>query len=82
MNSSPENYILLSANSNPALSKEISDIMGQPLADVDVSRFSDGEISVNIGESVRGKDCFLIQSSCPPVNDNLMEFYSDRKSVV
>ena len=73
MNSSPENYILLSANSNPALSKEISDIMGQPLADVDVSRFSDGEISVNIGESVRGKDCFLIQSSCPPVNDNLME---------
>lgn len=73
MNSSPENYTLLSANSNPALSKEISDIMGQPLADVDVSRFSDGEISVNIGESVRGKDCFLIQSSCPPVNDNLME---------
>ncbi len=73
MNNSPENYMLLSANSNPTLAQEISDIMGQPLADVNVARFSDGEISVNIGDSVRGKDCFLIQSTCPPVNDNLME---------
>lgn len=44
-----------------------------PLSDAGVKRFSDGEISVQIDESVRGKDVFIIQSTCVPTNDNLME---------
>lgn len=64
---------LFSCNSNPALAKEIADNLGVELGDCKVSKFSDGEISVSIGESVRGKDVFIIQSTNDPVNDNLME---------
>ena len=67
------NYKILAANSHPELAEEISSIIGKPLGDVKVSKFSDGEISVSVGESVRGSDCFIIQSTCDPVNDNLME---------
>ena len=51
----------------------ISDVIGTPLGKAKVSTFSDGEISVNIEESVRGKDVFVVQPTSPPVNDNLME---------
>ncbi len=67
------NYKIFAANSHPELAEEISSIIGKPLGDAKVSKFSDGEISVSLGESVRGCDCFIIQSTCDPVNDNLME---------
>ena len=64
---------IFAANSNPALAKSIANIVGVPLGNAKVGRFSDGEIYVNIGETVRGADVFVIQSTCEPVNDNLME---------
>ena len=64
---------LFAGNSNPTLAKRIADAMGLELGDVTVKQFADGEVSVNFGESVRGCDVFLIQSTCCPVNDNFME---------
>jgi len=64
---------LFTGNSNPALAKEISRNLELPLGNALVTTFSDGEISVNIYESVRGMDVFVIQSCCKPVNNNLME---------
>ena len=64
---------LFAGNSNPALAKRIADAMGVELGAVTCKKFADGEISVNFGESVRGCDVFLIQSTCCPVNDNFME---------
>ena len=54
--------------------KEICEYLGQPLGLTKVRRFSDGEVFVELGENVRGRDVFVIQSTCHPVNDNLMEF--------
>ncbi len=67
------NLKLFACNSHPALAEEIASLMGVELGKSTVSKFSDGEISVSIWESVRGKDVFIIQSTCAPVNDNLME---------
>lgn len=67
------NYKVFAGNSHMELAQEIADIMGKPLGKATVSKFSDGEISVNISESVRGSDIFIVQSTCSPVNDNLME---------
>ena len=64
---------VFSANSNPSLAKAIANIVGVPLGNAKVGRFSDGEVYVNIGETVRGSDVFIVQSTCEPVNDNLME---------
>ncbi|MBE7043792.1 MAG: ribose-phosphate diphosphokinase [Ruminococcaceae bacterium] len=64
---------IFSANSNPSLAKSVANIVGVPLGTAKVGRFSDGEIYVNIGETVRGSDVFIVQSTCEPVNDNLME---------
>ncbi len=64
---------IFAGNSTPKLAEEIAELMGKPLAKSKVATFSDGEISVNIQESVRGVDVFIIQSTCTPVNDNLME---------
>ncbi len=66
-------YKIFACNSNPALAQKIADIMGKPLGKAVVTKFSDGEISVNILESVRGQDIYVIQSTNNPVNDNLME---------
>ncbi|MBQ9912395.1 MAG: ribose-phosphate pyrophosphokinase [Firmicutes bacterium] len=66
-------FKIFAGNGNPELAKEICDCLGVPLGDADVKKFSDGEIAVNIHESVRGKDCYIVQSTCDPVNDNLME---------
>ena len=68
-----ENFKLLSGSANVALSKSIADQLGVPLCQAEVRRFSDGEIFVEIQESVRGADTFIIQSTCHPVNDSLME---------
>jgi len=64
---------LFAGNANPVLAREISDFLGVPLGAAVVGRFSDGEIMVRINENIRGRDVFVIQSTCPPVNDNLME---------
>ena len=64
---------LFSCNANPALSAQISQELGIPLGESEVSRFCDGEISLRIDETVRGRDVFVIQPTCPPVNENLME---------
>ncbi len=64
---------IFTANSNPKLAKSIADCMGLELGKAEVNTFSDGEIAVSLNESVRGSDCFVIQSTCDPVNDNLME---------
>ena len=64
---------LFTCNSHPELAQEIAEHMGVELGKATVTKFSDGEISVSIWESVRGKDCFIIQSTSEPVNDNLME---------
>lgn len=73
MNTSGNKIKIFSGNSNPELAKKIAQQMGVELGDVVVTRFSDGEISVNINESVRGVDAFIIQSTCSPVNRHLME---------
>jgi len=65
--------ILISGTATPELAKKISDFLGKTLVPTKIKRFSDGETMVEIDENVRGKDVFLIQSTCPPVNDNLME---------
>lgn len=64
---------IFTANSNPELAKGIAAELGCELAKSEVSRFSDGEIAVSIKESVRGTDCFIVQSTCTPINENLME---------
>jgi len=64
---------ILSGNANPTLAKEICQAMKVPLSNSFVGRFSEGEIRVKINENVRGKDTFVIQPTCPPTNDNLME---------
>ena len=64
---------LFSGNANRPLAEEIAQHLRIRLGDVDVSRFSDGEVYVQINENVRGEDVFVIQPTCPPVNDTLME---------
>ncbi len=73
MNASCKGLKLISGNSNPELAREISEILGCPITKTEIGTFSDGEITVKINESIRGKDVFVIQSTCAPVNDNLME---------
>jgi len=69
----PEGIKLFTGNSNRKLAEEIAEYIGVPVGEATVSTFSDGEIMVQINENVRGADVFLIQSTCYPVNDNLME---------
>jgi ribose-phosphate pyrophosphokinase len=64
---------LLTGNANPSLAKGIADHLGLSLGNAKVSRFSDGECQVEIGDNVRGRDVFIIQPTCAPANDNLME---------
>jgi ribose-phosphate pyrophosphokinase len=65
--------MLFSGNATPELSKKVSDYLSVPLGNASVGRFSDGEIAVEIVENVRGQDVFVLQSTCAPTNDNLME---------
>ncbi len=67
------NYMLFSGTANPELAEEIAKYLEMPLSVAKISRFSDGEISVQIAESVRGKDIFIIQPTSAPANANLME---------
>ena len=64
---------VFAGNSNPELAQRIAAELGLVLGEVEVGRFSDGEVAVKINENVRGADVFLLQSTCQPSNDNLME---------
>ncbi len=65
--------MLFSGNATPDLAARISNYLNVPLGNIATNRFSDGECSVEVLENVRGKDVFIIQSTCAPTNDNLME---------
>ncbi len=66
-------FKVFAGNSNPALAYKVCEYLKKPLGKAEVGRFSDGEIQVEIGENVRSVDTFIIQSTCPPANDHLME---------
>ena len=65
--------MVFTGNANPELAKKIVDNLGMSLGDVSVSQFSDGEINVELLTNVRGRDVFVVQPTCAPTNDNLME---------
>jgi ribose-phosphate pyrophosphokinase len=65
--------MVFTGNANPALAERVAERLDLDLGQATVSRFSDGEVSVEIQENVRGKDVFIVQSTCAPTNDNLME---------
>jgi len=69
---SVDNIALISGTANPALSESISEYLDHGLCDVDITRFSDGEIQVEINENIRGRDVFIIQPTSPP-GDNILE---------
>ncbi|MDP4093799.1 MAG: ribose-phosphate diphosphokinase [Bacillota bacterium] len=73
MNLHGKDIKIFAGNSNRALADEIAEKIGLPVGVATVRKFSDGEAEINIGEVVRGSDVFIIQSTCPPVNDNLVE---------
>ena len=64
---------VFSGNAHPKLAHDIARYLHMPLARAQVGRFSDGEINVEILENIRGKECFLVQPTCPPTSENLME---------
>jgi len=66
-------FSLFTGNGNPALANEVATYLGVPLSRAEVSRFADGEVNIQILDNVRGKDVYLIQSTCPPVDDNYLE---------
>ncbi len=68
-----QSITLFTGNANPALAHDIARHLMLPMGRASVSRFSDGEVNIELMENVRGRDVFLLQSTCPPVNENLME---------
>ena len=68
-----DEVIIFSGSSNPTLAEEVCRYLGTKLASAEIGRFSDGEIAVEITENVRGGDVFVLQSTCPPTNDHVME---------
>ncbi len=65
--------VVFAGRANPVLAHDIARHLMQPLGRVNVTRFSDGEVQVELMENVRGRDVFIVQSTCPPTNDSLME---------
>src|SRR5438128_10382891 len=68
-----ESLMVFTGNANPLLAHAVVRRLNIPLGHATVGKFSDGEIMVELLENVRGKDCFVLQSTCAPVNDSLME---------
>jgi ribose-phosphate pyrophosphokinase len=66
-------FAIFSGNANPELAQSLCQHLGQPLGSAKVERFADGEVYVEINQNVRGVNCFVVQPTCTPVNDNLME---------
>src|SRR3972149_10626272 len=62
-----------SCRAHPALARDIADYLGLDLGKLDINNFPDGEVSAKIEEDVRGRDVFVVQPTCPPVNENLVE---------
>lgn len=73
MNFHGKDIKIFAGSSNLTVAKGIADGLGLPLGKSDCCTFSDGEIAISLNESVRGSECFIVQSTCDPVNDNLME---------
>ncbi len=73
MNFHGKDIKIFAGNSNADVAQGIAGCLGLQLGKSDCTHFSDGEIAVSLHESVRGSDCFIVQSTCTPVNDNLME---------
>ena len=69
----PDNLMVFTGNANPKLAQAVAHQINIPLGKAQVSRFSDGEVTVELFENVRGKDVFILQPTCAPTNDNLME---------
>ncbi len=67
------NLIVFNGNATPELAQKVANHLHVPLGDAEVAKFSDGEISIEINENVRGSDVFIIQSTCAPTNDSVME---------
>ncbi|WP_205618938.1 ribose-phosphate pyrophosphokinase [Spongiibacter marinus] len=67
------NMMVFTGNANPDLARKVAEHLRLPLGDATVSKFSDGEVFVEVNENVRGADVFLLQPTCAPTNDNLME---------
>ena len=65
--------MVFAGNANPELAHKIAESLDSRMGNATVGQFSDGEIAVEINENVRGKDVFILQSTCAPTNDNLME---------
>ncbi len=65
--------MVFTGNANPELAAKVVEKLGIPLGDITVDKFSDGEIMVELNENVRGRDVFVLQSTCAPTNDNIME---------
>ncbi len=70
---STDDLMVFTGNANPELSRAIARHLDIPIGIASVTTFSDGETAVEIGENVRGKDVFVVQPTCTPTNDNLME---------
>ena len=64
---------IFTGNANPKLAEDICKMIGMKLGEAEVTHFADGEAAISLYETVRGSDIFLVQSTCKPVNDNLME---------
>ena len=73
MNIHGKDIKIFCGNSNRPVAEEIAHILGLPLGDMQVKTFADGEVAISINESVRGSDVFVVQSTCRPVNNHLME---------
>ncbi len=72
-NQNDDSLVILGGNSNPELAKEIAGLLSRPVAELVLGRFPEGEIQVQIRENIRGRDVFIVQSTCTPPNENLME---------
>lgn len=70
-----EQFKIFTGNSNPQFAKKVAKHLNRPLAKCNISRFADGEIQIEINESLRGCHCFVMQSTCPPSNEHYMELF-------
>ena len=68
-----KDFLIFSGTANPKLAQDISTHLSKPLSKITSAKFADGECNIQIQESVRGKNVYIIQPTCKPVNDNLME---------
>ena len=70
---SDDRMMVFTGNANPELARKVVDHLGISLGEVKAGRFSDGEVHVELLENVRGRDVFIVQPTCSPTNDNLLE---------